>query len=656
MKHKRLMVIYGVLLVFCLLGVTSPPVSSYLDDNLRILLLVSDGTGSYYDGEVWHAILEASYPGMFEVYNVSENDFSTLNLTVYDLIVDPNVGAYSLGAGNRTLLYTYLEAGGHVLFSSISSRNFVMDRYAVPIVWRTADEWEHFIHFISSDLQNLYLGETQMNSTSSVTPMYIPSSLPANFTADFDEMIEIENATDHTFIEVVWFGQHGTGDAVISLLKTDDLTYGRTGSLYTDYWAPILVQYVEWLLMDYVYARPSVFDEVPIIIRMDDVRETSETIVREWVGNASAYEFYVDLCIIPTYLVNFTADYITYLQSLNTAGYTLAIHGGGFSGHIDFTTLGYFDQYYELEEAIRVFQLYLGITPTVFAPPYNSYNGSTITAMDTLGLTIISGSDDINAVSDPVHGMGQNEGVNVYSLGRSRQVFLDLNYTNEYNNWFWSFPHELSFWTLGSRYPFVILTHTVNNASMCGVALSQYIQYYDAYDPRTLENAFTGSSLADTFTFRHHWRIGEDLPPEEFNSIVELSQRYSSSSQEISIWVTLRNASRLPLRVEHNPFQRIEEVRVNGSIISLQDGNFTRSNVLQPGTYNIIIELGTPPWPPWWLDEWNLFIGLFGLGMIVVSPTYFLFRLKEGEWEEGLTWFLVCFVLGVGLLIAWLWS
>jgi len=655
--HGRMMLIYVFLLLFCFS--TYYPVSyGYTDDSLRLLILVSDGTGNYYDGTVWQGIVEASYPGMFEVFNVSENDFSTLDLTVYDLIIDPNVGAYSLGSANRSLLNNYLEAGGHVLFSSISSRNFLMERYAVSILWKTVDEWEHYIHFINSDLQNLYLGATQMNITGSVTPMYIPSSLPGNFTDDFNEVIEIENATDSIRTEVAWSGQHGTGDAIVSLLKTDDLTYGRTGSLYTDYWSCILVQYVEWLLEDFVFARPSVFNDVPLIIRIDDIGSGSEQIVRNWVGNTSAYGFMIDLCIYPNHLSSFTSEYVEYLQWLDGRGYTLAIHGGGFSGHVDFATLDYFEQYYELEEAIRLFNLYLGVTPTVFAPPYNSYNGSTIIAMDNLGLSFISPNDDISTSEDPTHETGQKENVtlDVYSIGRSMQIFLGLNYTMERNGWLWSVPQLFNFWTLGTRYPVVILVHTPNNASMCGYALSRYVQYYDAYDPRTMENVFAGSSLPDTFTFRHHWRPGEALPSEVFNTIEEFNQTFSDALNRITIWVRLRNDSRLPLRVMYNPLQRIEYVTVNGSLTSLQDGNFTRSNVLEEGLYNIIIQLSTPPWPPWWMDEWNLFIGLFGLGMFIISPTYLFYRSKNGEWEEGLTWSLVLLVLGIGLIIAWLWS
>lgn len=56
---------------------------------------------------------------------------------------------------------------------------------------------------------------------------------------------------------------------------------------------------------------------------------------------------------------------------------------------------------------------------------------------------------------------------------------------------------------------------------------------------------------------------------------------------------------------------------------------------------------------PW--DLSLLFIGLFGIFLMVFSLAYGMYRIKHGEIVEGLGWALILFVISIGLIVAWLW-
>jgi hypothetical protein len=49
-------------------------------------------------------------------------------------------------------------------------------------------------------------------------------------------------------------------------------------------------------------------------------------------------------------------------------------------------------------------------------------------------------------------------------------------------------------------------------------------------------------------------------------------------------------------------------------------------------------------------------MGLLGFGMFMFSPLYAIKKIKDHEVFEGLTWGFLMFIIGVALIIAWLWS
>jgi len=49
-------------------------------------------------------------------------------------------------------------------------------------------------------------------------------------------------------------------------------------------------------------------------------------------------------------------------------------------------------------------------------------------------------------------------------------------------------------------------------------------------------------------------------------------------------------------------------------------------------------------------------MGLFGFFSLVFAPVYMVAKFKKGDWSSGFCWGLLLFLVGIGLVIAWLWS
>lgn len=51
-----------------------------------------------------------------------------------------------------------------------------------------------------------------------------------------------------------------------------------------------------------------------------------------------------------------------------------------------------------------------------------------------------------------------------------------------------------------------------------------------------------------------------------------------------------------------------------------------------------------------------LAFGLFGFGMLILSPTYIVYKIKEHEYITAFCWGFLMFIIGIGCIIAWLWG
>lgn len=77
-----------------------------------------------------------------------------------------------------------------------------------------------------------------------------------------------------------------------------------------------------------------------------------------------------------------------------------------------------------------------------------------------------------------------------------------------------------------------------------------------------------------------------------------------------------------------------------------------------------------PWWEEWDSDKWEyqiyysyqlwmpvmLIFGLSGIGMLVIAPVYFISKIKSRDWSDAFCWGFLMFVIGVALIITWLWS
>jgi len=88
----------------------------------------------------------------------------------------------------------------------------------------------------------------------------------------------------------------------------------------------------------------------------------------------------------------------------------------------------------------------------------------------------------------------------------------------------------------------------------------------------------------------------------------------------------------------------------------LIDNIYVRKCVIAPPTHGMWYLQTDQDFGFWFLEYIDLWIGLIGLSLVVGSPTYLIYKAKNDDWEEGLTWGLVAFVLGSALIISWLWS
>jgi len=450
-------------------------------EKLRILLLTSAQISEFNEQKYYLSMLENAFPGMFETFNVTVSNFTQLDLTPYSLIIDPDVGAYALNSANRTKIYDYLQNGGNVYFASISSRDFLSEVYGITSLWMTSG-FTDYIYLKDNDLKALYLGNGTVATNGYTTPFYFPASEPPGLNG----LIQIENATSGTKYNMTWKGNYGSGKVVTTLLTRTALTYRHSSSYYREFWSPISLKLLNWLLEDFVYARPTATEKIPIIFRIDDVSDDPSRInvTREWVDTLAAFGAKLDIMVIPNSLPNMPSNFRSYLRDLFDSGYVVGLHGGGISGHVNFSSLSFIEQYNELERAIEYFEKYLGFTPNVFAPPYNEYNSDTVRAMDEFGLTLLTADDYYWAHSQST--VGQKMYGNVYHLGATKQVYIYLNYTMESRDWYWYLPQIFNFHREGVRFPMVVLIHTENNASIAGDTLSLWITYFKDYEFSTL--------------------------------------------------------------------------------------------------------------------------------------------------------------------------
>ena len=58
----------------------------------------------------------------------------------------------------------------------------------------------------------------------------------------------------------------------------------------------------------------------------------------------------------------------------------------------------------------------------------------------------------------------------------------------------------------------------------------------------------------------------------------------------------------------------------------------------------------------WYMDRMTMFMGIGGLLMILLSPAMFVFFGKKDEWQNACIWGLMLGVIGMGLIIGWLWG
>jgi len=97
---------------------------------------------------------------------------------------------------------------------------------------------------------------------------------------------------------------------------------------------------------------------------------------------------------------------------------------------------------------------------------------------------------------------------------------------------------------------------------------------------------------------------------------------------------------------------------VNDTIMRVNNIGLTASStfqILAGKHYQITFQWAV--WTP--LESYTLswfFIGLAGIILMIVGTTYGAYKIKEGDYGEGVAWAVVCFTIGLCLIIAWVAS
>lgn len=82
-------------------------------------------------------------------------------------------------------------------------------------------------------------------------------------------------------------------------------------------------------------------------------------------------------------------------------------------------------------------------------------------------------------------------------------------------------------------------------------------------------------------------------------------------------------------------------------IVSLTTGNYSLVTIkwLDMGTTQLL----------WYMDRIPLWMGMGGLFMIFLAPVMLVYFGKKDEWPSACVWGLMLSVIGMGLIIGWLW-
>lgn len=59
---------------------------------------------------------------------------------------------------------------------------------------------------------------------------------------------------------------------------------------------------------------------------------------------------------------------------------------------------------------------------------------------------------------------------------------------------------------------------------------------------------------------------------------------------------------------------------------------------------------------PWWMTHIPFLMGIAGFFFLIVSIPVGIVNAKNGDWQAGWMWIVLLFMLGIGLIIGWLWS
>lgn len=83
------------------------------------------------------------------------------------------------------------------------------------------------------------------------------------------------------------------------------------------------------------------------------------------------------------------------------------------------------------------------------------------------------------------------------------------------------------------------------------------------------------------------------------------------------------------------------------TIVSLTTGNYSLVTIrwLDMGTTQLL----------WYMDRIPMFLGIGGMLMILLALPGLVYFGKQDEWQTACVWGLMCFVIGMGLIIGWLW-
>lgn len=58
----------------------------------------------------------------------------------------------------------------------------------------------------------------------------------------------------------------------------------------------------------------------------------------------------------------------------------------------------------------------------------------------------------------------------------------------------------------------------------------------------------------------------------------------------------------------------------------------------------------------WWMDHIPFMMGIAGFFFLIVSIPVGVMNAKNGDWLSGWMWIVLLFMVGIGLIIGWLWS